>query len=74
MIKQKKEDNIGDFNALLAETSEIRFDSRWKDVRPLIEKDARYRAIDSDIKREDLFQDFVMTLIPVHPSKKLKQK
>ncbi|OAX43511.1 HSP90-domain-containing protein [Rhizopogon vinicolor AM-OR11-026] len=48
-----------DFFTLLRESSMIRSDSLWKDVKRKVSHDARYDAVGSSSLREELFQTFL---------------
>ncbi|KAI8374374.1 uncharacterized protein BYT42DRAFT_576131 [Radiomyces spectabilis] len=56
---KRKEDAYMD---LLHETKEIRIGMRWRDAKLILEKDPRYRAIESRTLREDLFRDYLEDL------------
>ena len=58
LILQLKED----FHQLLKDTPDIDRHSRWGEVRPKIEHDPRYKAVDSNARREDWFRDYVRNL------------
>ena len=51
-----------DYYQLLKDTPDVNRDSRWRDVRPKIEHDPRYIAVDSNARREDWFRDYVRDL------------
>ena len=57
-FSQSKED----FQQLLKEVPDLDRHSQWKDVKPKIERDPRYQAVDSDAKREQWFNDYVKDL------------
>ena len=47
-----------DFFQLLKETPEVDSRSRLSDVKKKIESDPRYKAVDSDGRREDWFKEY----------------
>ena len=50
------------YMTLLGEVKQISLRSRFKDVRLLLEKDARYKAVSSEKDRENWFYDHIETL------------
>ena len=44
---------------LLADTPDITRHSKWGDVKHKIDKDPRYKAVDSNPQREDWFKEYV---------------
>jgi len=51
-----------DFFQLLHDTSGISRQSYWPDVRLRLEYDPRYRAVDSNARREDWFREYCQSL------------
>ena len=51
-----------DFHKLLDDTPDINRHSKWGDVKHKIEADPRYRAIDSALKKEQWFNDYLKDL------------
>ena len=47
---------------MLKDTPDITRHSRWNDVRPKVEKDPRYQAVDSNSRRERWFNEYLRRL------------
>ncbi len=58
----KKEKLKNEFIGLLKELKYLKKESSWSDTRKIIENDLRYKAVDSNSKREEYFRDYVATL------------
>ncbi|KAG0948521.1 hypothetical protein G6F57_001691 [Rhizopus arrhizus] len=59
----KKKNPVEDYVRLLRETKEIQPGIRWRDAKKILERDERYHAIESKMEREDLFRDYLETLV-----------
>lgn len=59
---------------MLREHSEIDRHSRWPDVKKRIDGDARYRAVESSVLREDYFHDYCKILKEERRKQKDKER
>ena len=53
---------------MLKEQPDITRHSKWNDVRPKLEKDPRYQAVDSNSRRERWFNEYLRRLEDVSES------
>jgi pre-mRNA-processing factor 40 len=51
-----------DFSAMLKTHPEIRHYSRWKTIRPIIERETVFRAAESEDERKQLFEEYIVEL------------
>ena len=47
---------------MLKDTPDVTRHSRWNDVKPKVEKDPRYQAVDSNSRRERWFKEYLRKL------------
>jgi hypothetical protein len=50
------------FLLMLAENTQIDHNARWRTAQPLLVTDARYKAVEDEGDREDIFREFVQEL------------
>lgn len=62
MQKSKARKHRDAFLLMLAETTEIDSRTRWRDAVEILKGDTRYKNLEDDREREDLFRDFVIEL------------
>ena len=70
--KAKKAKNA--FLQLLAETTAIDSSTRWRDAQRLLSSDHRYKTLESDRDREDIFEEFIVELAKTEREDKEKGK
>lgn len=70
--KAKKAKNA--FLQLLAETTAIDSSTRWRDAQRLLSSDHRYKNLESDRDREDIFEEFIGELAKTEREDKEKGK
>jgi pre-mRNA-processing factor 40 len=51
-----------DFNNMLRSHPEIKHYSRWKTVRPIIERETIFRSTDDEYERKQLFEEYIVEL------------
>jgi pre-mRNA-processing factor 40 len=57
--RKKNQKAKEEFLALLSECTEISGKSRFREIQPLLETDARFKAVTDDRSRQDWFYAFV---------------
>lgn len=55
-----------DFNTMLKRHPEIKYYSRWKTIRPIIEGETTFRATSDESERRQLFEEYVVELKKAH--------
>jgi pre-mRNA-processing factor 40 len=55
-----------DFLAMLKTHPEIKHYSRWKTIRPIIERETVFRAAESEDERKQLFEEYILDLKKQH--------
>lgn len=55
-----------DFNTMLKRHPEIKFYSRWKTIRPIIEGETTFRSTKEEGERRQLFEEYILELKKVH--------
>lgn len=64
-----------DFNTMLKRHPEIKYYSRWRTIRPIIEGETIFRSTNDDNERRQLFEEYVTELRKVHVEQEaLKRK
>ena len=56
----------GDYLKLLKETPNINESTPWEDIQQKIKSDPRYQAVNNDSKRENWFDEYVLTNVSIH--------
>ena len=56
----------GDYLKLLKETPNINESTPWDDIHQKIKSDPRYNAVNNDSKRENWFDEYVLTKVSIH--------
>lgn len=55
-----------DFNTMLKRHPEIKFYSRWKTIRPIIEGETTFRSTNDEAERRQLFDEYIISLKQAH--------
>ncbi|OJJ49669.1 hypothetical protein ASPZODRAFT_12789 [Penicilliopsis zonata CBS 506.65] len=55
-----------DFNSMLKTHPEIKYYSRWKTIRPIIEGETIFRSTDDENERRQLFEEYIIELKKAH--------
>jgi len=55
-----------DFNTMLKRHPEIKYYSRWKTIRPIIEGETTFRSTNEEGERRQLFEDYLLELKKAH--------
>ena len=72
--KERLEKLRTDFATMLRSHPEIKHYSRWKTVRPIIEREAIFRSANDDSERRQLFDDYILELKKANVEKEMKTK
>ncbi|KAJ5158853.1 WW/Rsp5/WWP [Penicillium coprophilum] len=55
-----------DFNTMLKRHPEIKYYSRWKTIRPIIEGETTFRSTNDEDERRHLFEEYILELKKAH--------
>jgi len=55
-----------DFNTMLKRHPEIKYYSRWKTIRPIIEGETTFRSTNEEDERRQLFEEYILSLKKAH--------
>ncbi|CRL19467.1 WW/Rsp5/WWP [Penicillium camemberti] len=55
-----------DFNTMLKRHPEIKYYSRWKTIRPIIEGETTFRSTNEEDERRQLFEEYILELKKAH--------
>ncbi|CAG7942660.1 unnamed protein product [Penicillium nalgiovense] len=55
-----------DFNTMLKRHPEIKYYSRWKTIRPIIEGETTFRSTNEESERRQLFEEYILELKKAH--------
>lgn len=63
-----------DFGTMLRSHPEIKHYSRWRTVRPIIERETIFRSTDSEDERKQLFEEYIVELKKTHVENEASQR
>ncbi|KAL1625352.1 U1 snRNP protein [Diplodia seriata] len=63
-----------DFNKMLRSHPEIKYYTRWKTAKPIIEGETIYRSAKSDEERKQLFEEYICELYKTHLETEAKDR